>query len=80
MSDTVENRVVEMRFDNKDFEMHASESIKTLGDLDKALEFKNSGRLKTKHGAIHIKEYQLPKSLYQKYFNIGRVRFVKEYF
>ena len=44
MSDTVENRVVEMRFDNKDFEMHASESIKTLGDLDKALEFKNSGK------------------------------------
>ena len=44
MSDAVENRVVEMRFDNKDFEIHAAESIKTLDDLDKALEFKNSSK------------------------------------
>ena len=44
MSDSVENRVVEMRFDNKDFEIHAAESIKTLDDLDKALEFKNSSK------------------------------------
>jgi tape measure domain-containing protein len=33
-----------MRFDNKDFEIHAAESIKTLDDLDKALEFKNSSK------------------------------------
>lgn len=44
MSDSIENRVVEMRFDNQDFETHAAQSIKTLDDLDKALEFKNSSK------------------------------------
>lgn len=44
MSDSVENRVVEMRFDNQDFETHAAQSIKTLDELDKALEFKNSSK------------------------------------
>lgn len=44
MSDVVENRVVEMQFDNKDFETHAAQSIRTLDDLDKALEFKNSSK------------------------------------
>lgn len=44
MADSVENRVVEMRFDNKDFETNAATSIRTLDQLDKALEFKNSSK------------------------------------
>lgn len=44
MSDVVENRVVEMRFDNKDFETNAAQSIRTLDELDKSLEFKNSSK------------------------------------
>lgn len=44
MADTVENRVVQMQFDNKDFESNAAVSIKTLEQLDKSLEFKNSSK------------------------------------
>ena len=46
MADSVENRVVEMRFDNKDFETNAKQSIDTLDKLDKSLEFKNSSKFK----------------------------------
>lgn len=39
MSTTVDNRVVEMRFNNRQFEKNANESISTLGKLKKALKF-----------------------------------------
>lgn len=42
MSTTVDNRIVEMSFDNRDFEKHVAESMKTLDNLDKALEFKDA--------------------------------------
>lgn len=43
MSTTIDQRVVEMRFDNKQFEENVAESINTLGKLDKALKFNNTG-------------------------------------
>lgn len=44
---TIEQRVVEMRFDNKQFEDNANQSINTLDKLNKSLEFdKASGGLK----------------------------------
>lgn len=39
---TIEQRVVEMRFDNKQFEENAEQSIGTLDKLNKSLDFKNS--------------------------------------
>jgi hypothetical protein len=39
MADTVENRVVEMEFDNKDFEKNVSVSLNTLDKLKEALQF-----------------------------------------
>lgn len=39
MSKTIDERVVSMRFDNKDFEKNASETISTLDKLKKALSF-----------------------------------------
>lgn len=44
MSKTVDERVVEMRFDNKQFESGVHESIDSLQELDKALEFKDADR------------------------------------
>ena len=44
MSTTIDNRVVEMTFDNRDFEKNVSQSIKTLDNLDKALNFKDAGK------------------------------------
>ena len=44
MSTTIDNRVVEMTFDNRDFEKNVSQSIKTLDSLDKALNFKDAGK------------------------------------
>lgn len=38
---TIDNRVVQMEFENKNFERNAKESMKTLEKLDKSLEFKN---------------------------------------
>lgn len=38
---TIDNRVVQMEFENKKFERNAKESMKTLEKLDKSLEFKN---------------------------------------
>lgn len=38
---TIDNRVVQMEFENKNFERNAKESMKTLGKLDKSLELKN---------------------------------------
>lgn len=44
MANVVENRVVEMEFDNKDFEKNAATSISTLDKLKEALQFKNSSK------------------------------------
>ena len=44
MADVVENRVVEMQFDNKDFEKNASTSLSTLEKLKESLQFKNSSK------------------------------------
>lgn len=44
MSNTVDDRVVEMRFDNKDFESNANESISTLEKLKKALKLDDAGK------------------------------------
>lgn len=38
---TIDNRVVQMEFENKNFEKNAKQSMKTLKDLDNSLEFKN---------------------------------------
>lgn len=40
MSEVIENRVVELGFDNRNFEQNARTSIQTLGKLDEALQFK----------------------------------------
>lgn len=40
MANVIENRVVELGFDNKNFEQNARTSIGTLGKLDEALQFK----------------------------------------
>lgn len=42
MSSNVEERVVEMRFDNAKFEKNAQQTIKTLNALDKSLDLKSS--------------------------------------
>jgi hypothetical protein len=44
MSNTVDNRVVQMEFNNKDFEKNASKTIKTLDKLDDALKLKNGAK------------------------------------
>lgn len=41
MSKSIEERVVQMEFENESFEKKASQTKKTLQDLDKTLEFKN---------------------------------------
>lgn len=41
MSKSIEERVVQMEFENESFERKASQTKKTLQDLDKTLEFKN---------------------------------------
>lgn len=42
MSNNVDRRIVEMQFDNKQFESHAQASIETLNKLKKSLDFKDS--------------------------------------
>ena len=42
MSTTIDERVVEMRFDNKDFEKNVQTSLKTIDDLKKHLNFDDS--------------------------------------
>lgn len=44
MADVVENRVVEMQFDNKDFEQGVTKSLSTLDKLKEALTFKNASK------------------------------------
>lgn len=44
MSNAVDNRVVQLEMDNGSFEKNANKSIKTLGKLDAALNFKNGRR------------------------------------
>lgn len=39
MSATIDNRIVEMQFDNKDFEKNAQQTLGTLDDLKKSLDF-----------------------------------------
>jgi hypothetical protein len=40
----IDKRVVEMEFNNKDFEKGAKESLETLNNLEKGLKLKNAGR------------------------------------
>lgn len=44
MANEVENRVVELEFDNKEFEKNASTSLSTLEKLKQSLEFRNSSK------------------------------------
>ncbi len=44
MSKTIEERVVSMKFDNKDFEKNASTSLSTLDKLKQALNFKGASK------------------------------------
>lgn len=44
MSNHIENRIVEMEFDNKQFEDGVQESLSTLDKLKKALNFKDAGK------------------------------------
>lgn len=42
MSTTIDEKVVEMRFDNKDFEKNVSQTMDTIGSLKKSLNFEDS--------------------------------------
>jgi N-methylhydantoinase B/oxoprolinase/acetone carboxylase alpha subunit len=42
MSTTIENRIVEMRFDNDQFEKEVKTSLSTLDKLKQALDFKGA--------------------------------------
>lgn len=44
MSNNVDKRVVEMQFDNKQFESGIQESVKSLGDLKKGLDLEKSAK------------------------------------
>ena len=44
MSRTIDEKVVEMRFDNKDFERNVSQSMSTLDKLKSALDFSGAGK------------------------------------
>ena len=44
MSNVVDERVVEMTFDNSRFEKNVETSLKTIEKLDKSLEFQNAGK------------------------------------
>ena len=44
MPNSVDTRVVEMKFDNSNFEKNMRQSMKTLDDFDKALDFDNKGK------------------------------------
>ena len=44
MSATIDQRIVEMRFDNKQFEENVQSTIKALGKLDDSMSVKNSSR------------------------------------
>ena len=41
-AELVDERVVEMRFDNKDFEKNVDQSIKTINKLKDSLDFEES--------------------------------------
>ena len=41
MSRSIDNRIVNMQFNNREFEKHASTTLSTLDKLKKSLEFKN---------------------------------------
>ena len=44
MSTTIDEKVVEMRFDNKQFEANVSQSMSTIGKLKKSLNFKDASK------------------------------------
>ena len=44
MSQTIDDRVVQLTFDNKQFESGVNQSLKTLDKLDKSLDLKNSSK------------------------------------
>lgn len=44
MSKSIDERIVEMKFDNADFEKNVQQSMKTLDQLDKSLDLSNSTR------------------------------------
>ena len=44
MSTTVDSRVVEMRFDNKQFESNVQTRMKTLNELKKSLDLSDSAK------------------------------------
>lgn len=44
MSTTVDNRVVQMEFNNKDFEKNVQDSMSTLKELERALRFKEGSK------------------------------------
>ena len=44
MSNTVDNRVVQMKFDNADFEKNVQTSMTTLSKLNKSLDMTESSR------------------------------------
>lgn len=54
MSKVVDSRVVEMSFDNKNFEQNVKQSISTLDKLKKALDFANT-----------VQEFSLLRQVYQ---------------
>lgn len=72
---SVDNRVVEMRFDNNDFETDVSESISSLDKLKRALDFRNAGNgmdeLARSTDAVSVKFTALNSIADQFFRNIG---------
>ena len=44
MPNSVDTRIVEMQFDNAQFERNIKQSMKSLNELDKALQMKDAGK------------------------------------
>lgn len=65
MPNSVDNRIVEMQFDNKNFEKNINQSIKSLQQLDKSLEFKDAdkGFKKLEQAANNVDLSKMEKSI-----------------
>ena len=44
MSNSIDNRIVEMEFDNKEFERNIQTSVKSINTLKSSLDFKESSK------------------------------------
>lgn len=58
MSRTIDERIVEMRFDNAQFEKGVATSMSTLDKLKKSLNFKNSSKSLEESDVLQIELVQ----------------------